>query len=181
MMANNLRLLKERTGEGLDSWNRRVAESGATDEASLARWLESQGVTGYPRQLLIMERFGYPDFLTASADELVDAQYADRPALRPVLDALLLAVAALPGVEIQARKTKISLMTPRRKFAEFAATTKSRIDLWLRIDGERPTGRLTDARPRDGDVMNLKVGLGSAADVDDDVRDALGRAYTANV
>jgi hypothetical protein len=29
--------------------------------------------------------------------------------------------------------------------------------------------------------MNLKVGLGSAADVDDDVRDALGRAYTANV
>jgi hypothetical protein len=41
MMANNVRLLEERTGEGLEVWNRRVAESGADDEGSLARWLES--------------------------------------------------------------------------------------------------------------------------------------------
>jgi hypothetical protein len=27
MMANHVRLLEERTGEGLDAWNRRVAES----------------------------------------------------------------------------------------------------------------------------------------------------------
>jgi hypothetical protein len=180
MMANHVRLLEERTGEGLDAWNRRVAESGAADEASLAQWLEAQGVTGYPRQLLIMERFGYPDFLTASADELVDGQYDDRPGLRPVHDALLLVVAGFEGVEIQARKTKISLMTPRRKFAEFAATTKTRVDLWLRIDGERPSGRLTDARPREGDVMNLKVELRSAVDVDDVVRAALERAFRAN-
>jgi hypothetical protein len=76
-------------------------------------------VTGYPRQLLIMERFGYPDFLTASADELVDGQYDDRPGLRRVHGALWLTVAGFDGVEIQARKTKISLMTPRRKFGEF--------------------------------------------------------------
>jgi hypothetical protein len=89
MMANHVRLLEERTGEGLDAWNRRVAESGASDETSLARW--------------------------------------------------------------------------------------------LRIDGERPAGRLTDARPREGDMMNLKVGLGSVHDVDDVVRDALERAFRANI
>lgn len=125
-----------------------------------------------------MERFGYPDFLTASADELVDGEYDDRPGLRPVHDANLLTVAGFDGVEIQPRKTKISLMTPRRKFAEFAPTTKTRVDLWLRIDGEQPAGRLTDARPREGDVMNLKVGLGS---VDDVVRDALEWAFRANI
>jgi hypothetical protein len=29
-----------------------------------------------------MERFGYPDFFIASANDLVDGQYADRPQLR---------------------------------------------------------------------------------------------------
>ncbi|HEY6425834.1 MAG TPA: hypothetical protein VIX84_01245 [Acidimicrobiales bacterium] len=103
-MANHVRLLQERTGEGrLDAWNRRGAESGASDETSLARWLEAQGVTGYPRQL------------------------------------------------------------------------------WLHIDGERPAGRLTDALPREADVLNLKVALGSVDDVDDVVRDALERAFRANI
>jgi hypothetical protein len=28
---------------------------------------------------------GYPDFMTAESDELIDGQYADRPQLRPIL------------------------------------------------------------------------------------------------
>jgi uncharacterized protein DUF5655 len=180
MRANNIRLLEERTGAGLEHWNERVAGSGAGDRAALGAWLEAEGVTGYPKQLLIMERFGYPDFLTAGADDLIEGQYADRAELRAVRDAILVAVADLDGVEIQARKTKISLMTPRRKFAECAPTTKTRVDLWLRIDGEQPSGRLVDAKPREGDVMNLKVGLASAEAVDAPVRAALARASRAN-
>ena len=38
-----------------------------------------------------MERFGYPDFLLATADELIEKQYADRPQLRPVYDAIIAA------------------------------------------------------------------------------------------
>ena len=30
-----------------------------------------------------MERFGYPDFILASADELIDRQYADAPSRAP--------------------------------------------------------------------------------------------------
>jgi hypothetical protein len=36
-----------------------------------------------------MEQFGYPDFLLSSANELIDAQYADRPHLRPILEAII--------------------------------------------------------------------------------------------
>jgi hypothetical protein len=32
--------------------------------------------------VLVMERFGYPDYLLAAADELIDGQYADRPGRR---------------------------------------------------------------------------------------------------
>lgn len=41
------------------------------DARSLEAWLTEQGVTGYAGQLLVMERFGYPDFVTASADNLL--------------------------------------------------------------------------------------------------------------
>ena len=40
------------------------------DEAALRAWLNERGVTGYGQSLLVMERFGYPDFLRADADEL---------------------------------------------------------------------------------------------------------------
>ena len=76
-------LLERRTGAGVETWNGRIRELDPPDETSLRAWLEEQGVTGYSQMLLVMERFGYPDFLTATADELIERQYADRPALRP--------------------------------------------------------------------------------------------------
>jgi hypothetical protein len=172
--------LEERTGHGLAEWNRRVAQSGAETEEALRAWLEAQGVSGHPQSLLVMERYGYPEFLTVSADELMEGQYADRPDLRPVLDAIIVLVSGLPGAHVQARKTKISLMTPKRKFAEVAPTTKTRVDLFLRLDGEQPSGRLIDAAPRQGDVMNLKVGLATPDQVDAEVEAALHRAFGAN-
>jgi hypothetical protein len=80
--------------------------------------------------------------LTAEARELIDGQYADRPRLRPVLDAVLAALPGLGPVTVQARTTLVSLVTPRRTFAVVQATTKNRVDLGLRLDTVRPGGRL---------------------------------------
>jgi hypothetical protein len=55
-----------------------------------------------------------------------------------VLDAVLAALPALGPVTVQARKTCVSLVTPRRTFAVAQARTKSRVDLGLRLDRERP-------------------------------------------
>src|SRR5690348_7795284 len=73
------------------------------------------------------ETFGYPGFLVADADELIDKQYADRPRLRPVFDAVLSTLPTLPGpVTVQARGTLVSLVSPRRTFAVLKPATKSR-------------------------------------------------------
>src|SRR5881296_4175410 len=95
MKDMSARLLKERTGEGVDAWNRRIKRERLDDEGALRAWLTKQGVTGYAQSLLVMERFGYPDFLLATADELIDGQYADRPKLRPIFDAIIDAASAL--------------------------------------------------------------------------------------
>src|SRR5437762_12683792 len=83
------RLLRERTGEGVAAWNARTRGAKVADEADLRRWLGSRGVTGYAQSLLVMERFGYPDWFTASAGELIAAQYDGRPELREVYDAVV--------------------------------------------------------------------------------------------
>ena len=74
-----VRVLENQTGEGVNAWKRRIGNKRLRDERSLRAWLTRQGVTGYAQSLLVMERFGYPDFVLASADQLIDQQYVDRP------------------------------------------------------------------------------------------------------
>lgn len=104
---------------------------------------------------------------TAGADELVAGQYADRPQLRPVLDAVLAALPALGPVTVQPRKTCVSLVTPRRVFAVVQATTKSRVDVGLRLEHERPGGRLLAAR--DLGPATVRIPLTRREDVDAEV------------
>jgi uncharacterized protein DUF5655 len=171
-------LLRSRTGQDVGAWNRRVAEAGLPGEPALRAWLDGQGVTGYGQALLVWERFGYPDFLTAEADELLVGQYADRPQLRPVLDAVLAALPAVGPATVQARKTIVSLVTPRRTFAVIQATTKARVDLGLRLEHERPGGRLFAAR--DLGAATVRIALTRPEDVDVAVLGWLRRAYTEN-
>jgi len=174
--------LLRQTGHDVEWWNAAVAnESSLADEAALRAWLAEQGVTGYPQGMLVMERFGYPDFLLASADELIEAQYTDRPALRPILDAVVALASSIGEVEVHARKTYASLFTPRRAFAAVRPTTKTRVDLGLRIDGVEPGGRLLDGSRTAGGNVNLRLPLTSVDDIDDEATAWLSRAYHANL
>ena len=174
-------MLVRDTGHGVEWWNERIAaQPSAADETTLRAWLTDQGVTGYKQMLLVMERFGYPDYLLASADALLAGQYADRPQLRPILDAVVMAAQAFGPVDVQARKTYTSLLTPRRTFAAVRPTTKTRSDLVLRLDGAEPCGRLLDGRNAAGGGLNVRIALQSVADLDAEALDLLGQAYAEN-
>lgn len=182
MRAQIAAQLLKQTGRDVDWWNLAVAEqAGLADEAALRAWLGGQGVAGYPQGMLVMERFGYPGFLLASADELIEAQYTDRQALRPILDAVVALASSIGQVEVHARKTYASLFTPRRAFAAVRPTTKTRVDLGLRIDGVAPEGRLLDGSRTAGGSVNLRLPLASVEDLDNEASDWLIRAYHANL
>ena len=112
------------------------------------------------------------------AGELIDAQYADRPRLRPVLGAVLAALPALGQATVQARKTIVSLVGPRRTFAVVQATSKNRVDLGLRLDNSKPGGRLLAAR--DIGAANLRIPLAGPGDFDQEALGWLRHAYEAN-
>lgn len=178
MRAMSARLLSERTGADVDAWNQRIAGEGLASEPELRAWLTAQGVTGYAQSLLVMERFGYPAFLLASADELIEGQYADRPQLRPIFDAIIDAAAGLGEVVIQMRKTYVALVTPRRTFARVQPTTRQRVDLGLRLAGQSPGGRLKPSKIHE--TMPLQISLTTPEDVDSDLLTWLQLAYEQN-
>ena len=114
-----------------------------------------------------MERPAPAVVVMPGADDLIAGQYADRPHLRPILDAVLAALPAFGPVTVQARRTLVSLVTPRRTFAVVQPTTKSRVDLGLRLDGTAPGGRLLPAK--DVGAASLRIALAGPGDVDAEV------------
>jgi hypothetical protein len=178
MRDMSVRLLKERTGQDIEAWNRRIEEEGLEDEKSLRKWLAKQAVTGPVQSLLVIERFGSPDFLLATGEELIDGQYADRPHLRPIFDAVIAAATGLGEVVIQARTTSVSLLSPRRTFALIQATAPDRVDLCLRLEGLKPEGRLQPSTI--DETMPLQVSLKSRDELDSEALAWLQQAYVEN-
>ena len=164
--------------QGLNYWNARIKKHKFTDARSLRAWLADEGVSGYARQLLVMERFGYPDFVTTSAGKLIDEQYADRPHLRPIYEAIIRAARDLGEFVIQVRKGFVSLVTPRRTFARVQATTKSRVDLGLRIEGIKPSGCLQPSRIHE--TMKLQISFMKPEEVDAEAMRWFKKAYDEN-
>jgi hypothetical protein len=172
-----VRVLEKQTTEGLDTWNKRIRDASIADESGLRTWLSAQGVTGYAQSLLVMERFGYPDFLLATADELIERQYGDRAHLRPIYDAIIVAAERCGELVIQARKTYVSLVAPRRTFAR-VQPAKTRVDLGLRLEGCKAGGRLQPSRIHH--TMRVQVALTTRDQVDAEVQSWLERAYLEN-
>jgi hypothetical protein len=119
--------------------------------------------------------------LTAEAEQLISGQYADRPQLRPVLDAVLALLPALGPVTVQARRTQVSLVCPRRTFAWVQPTTKHRVDLGLRLADAGPAGPAGRIRAaREVGAASVRIALSEPGDVDDEVLGWLRRAYDEN-
>ena len=119
--------------------------------------------------------------LPAEQQALVAKQYADRPGLRPILDAVLAAAAALGPATVEARVTVVSLVSPRRTFASIKATTKTRVDLGLRLENVTPEGRLQAARDLSSGTINVRIALAGPGEVDEEVTGWLRRAYAESV
>ena len=141
--------LLDQTGQDLKAWNARVSGEGPADEASLKAWLAGQGVTGYPASLLAREQFGYPDWFTASSQELIDGQYADRAALRPVFEAIVEAAEGVGEVVVQARKTDCLAAHAQADLRAIEATIENAGRPGLRArsgTGRRPAAAVQDSR-----------------------------------
>jgi hypothetical protein len=121
--------------------------------------------------------FVHDALITATDEELIARQYANRPDLRRVYDALIDAAKECGEIIIQVRETYVSLVAPRRTFARIKPL-RNQVDLGLRLEHCEAVGRIEPSRIHH--TMRVQVGLTSAADVDPEVRCLLAQAYLEN-
>ena len=114
---------------------------------------------------------------TATADELVARQYADRPHLRAVYDAIINAAMECGEIIVHARKNYVSLVAPRRAFARIKPV-RNQVDLGLRLEQCEAVGRIEPSRIHH--TMRVQIGLTSPQEVDPEVRYLLAQAYLEN-
>ncbi len=111
-------------------------------------------------------------------DDIVDAQFqGDKAALRPLYERIVQIVQALgDDVELAPRQSYVAF-TRGKIFALAKASTKTRLDLGLKLPGAAPTERLVDARGLASGSITHKVALHALEDIDEQVSQWLCEAY----
>lgn len=77
------------------------------------------------------------------------------------------------------RKGYVSLLSPRRKFAQITRSTNTAVDVTLRLDAPAH-GRIEIVKVRPDDAFDRRIRLRSVDDVDGELLDVLARALEQN-
>jgi len=174
-----LRGVPGKTGKPVEHWVRLVQESGLTKHTQKIELLKSHGV-GHSTASVLVQLAEGDVFEDAPEDALLALQYAGpKGALRPIYDAVRAAATALgTDVSVEARKEYVAF-SRGRQFAVVRPSTRTRVDLGLRLGHFPAQGRLALARNLGSGLIDRKVELTSPADLDADTRGWLAAAYAA--
>ncbi len=174
-MASMLANLPEKTGKSLEEWKTVLTLSGLSKHGEMVSLLKrAHGVTHGFANLIVHEfRSGA---VSAPAEDLVDAQYRGKQGLRPLYDRIMKEVHAFgTDVEIAPKKGYVSL---RRKtqFALLQPSTKTRLDVGIKLKGLDPTERL-EASGSFNAMVSHRVRVSDPREVDAELIGWLRRAY----
>jgi hypothetical protein len=186
MMQDWIANLKQKTGRTLDEWIQLVQVSGPPTEKERREWLKTEHKLGTNAAWWIAERAdgkgledGDPAAYLKAAVDYVDAMYAgSKTGLRPLYDQLLdLGLKLGPDVKACPCKTIVPLYR-NHVFAQLKPTTRTRLDLGLALGKTKVPKRLLDTGGlAKGDRITHRIPIAAAADIDDEVKHWLKKAY----
>ena len=186
MVQNWLNKMPEKTGKSLDEWIALIKKEGPATEKERREWLKQNYGLGTNSAWWIAERAegkgyedGDPDAYLESAEKYVADMFAGSKAgLKPVYDALLkLAKSLSKEVKVCPCKTIVPLYR-KHVFAQIKPSTRTRIDFGLALKDTKPTGRLISTGGFEkGDRISHRIEITSLADIDDEVKRWLIKAF----
>ena len=163
------------TGRSAEEW---IALLPAGSHTERKAWLQAQGLhSNHAGAVLWWEKNGAA--ILSGGGELIDRQYAGpKAALRPIYDRVAEVVADFEDVEVGPRGTYVSFGRPKQ-FALVQPSTKTRVDVGLRLPGVPVSDRLADAGSFGSGNITHRVGLAAIEDVDAELEGWLRAAYDA--
>jgi hypothetical protein len=178
--------LPQKTGRSLEEWIALTRKSGSRTEKERREWLKKEHKLGTNAAAWIAERVegkgteeDSPEAYLKAAGEWVDAQYSgSRGALRPLYEKLLTFGFSL-GEDVKACPCKTMVPFYRSHvFAQIKPSTNTRIDLGFALGNMKTPKRLIDTGGYDKkDRITRRIEIRSKADIDDEVKKWLKKAY----
>lgn len=169
--------LPEKTGKDLAEWIQLLNNENFDKHAAAVQFLKIEhGVThGFANTIVTLSRES--DQPTV---DLLASQYSGKENLKPLYEKLISIVDSFGNdVTISPKKTSVSLIR-KHQFALVKPTTKTRIDLGLKLKGVKIQGRLEGSGPF-GTMCTHRIQLKTLADIDDEVIGWLSEAYEKSV
>ncbi|MCB0217753.1 MAG: DUF4287 domain-containing protein [Caldilineae bacterium] len=171
--------LPAKTGKSLEAWFALIGARKLEKHGQIMQLLKGEhGVShGFANTIALLYRQQAEGGPVAD-DELVRAQYAAKPELKPLYDQLVAAVGAFgEDVELAPKKAYVSLRRARQ-FGIIQPSTKSRMDLGLNLKGQPASGLLIEGDKWSG-MCSHRIELHGPEALTPEVLDWLRRAYDA--
>jgi hypothetical protein len=178
--------LPVKTGRSLEGWIALTKESGPPKENERREWLKKEHKLGTNAASWIAERADgkgteedSPEAYLKTAAEWVEAQYSGaRATLRPLYEHLLRLGFSL-GKDVKACPCKTMVPFYRNHvFAQIKPSTNTRIDLGFALGNMKTPRRLIDTGGYERkDRITRRIEIKSKADIDDEVKRWLKKAY----
>ncbi len=175
------RNLPAKTGRSFEEWVALLKAEGPATRKECVAWLKQvHGLGTVTAEQIAGEAAKPADYRELTSEEMLAAQYAGaKAALFPIYERLIGALTRLgPDVAVEPRQTYVSVRSVAQ-FAVIQASTRTRVDLGLRLPGEAATDRLLPAGSFGSGNVTHRVALCSPDDVDAEVEGWLGQAYEA--
>jgi len=178
-----LRNIEAKTGQTLDQLRGLLKGSGLSKHGELRTFaMETLGLGHGDANTLVHLALASDGQSAAAAaglstDDVLATIYADKKApLRPIHDALMVAIGRFGEFEIAPKKGYVSLRR-KKQFAMIGPGSATRVDVGLNMKDVPATERLLAEKP--GGMCQYKVKLAAASEVDAELVGWLRQAYDA--
>lgn len=164
-------------GKPFEEWIKIIKKKGLEKHGEILTFLkENHGFTHGYANLVSMKARGADAGSADSNDQLLTDQYKGKENLKPIYDKIIKEISKFGSdIEIAPKKASVSLRR-KRQFALVQPSTKTRIDLGLKIKDKEVQGRLESSGPF-GTMCTHRVKLSDPKDIDNDVLSWLKEAY----
>ncbi len=170
--------LEEKTGKSIAEWIAIAKASGETKHMAIIKYLKTEHALTHGYANLIVHYAKQSHAGASEDDDLITSQYSGKESLKPIFDQLMMEIKAFgDDLEIAPKKAYVSLRR-KKQFALIQPSTKTRVDLGIKLQDVEPKGTLESAG-KWNTMVSHRVRLSSTDDIRPEVIDWLKMAYDA--
>lgn len=170
--------IEKKFGKPIDEWVKLVNNKNLDKHSDILKFLKSEhGFTHGYANLISMKARRADAGSAESTDQLVTDQYQGKENLKPIYVKILEEISKFgKDIEIAPKKASVSLRR-KKQFALIQPSTKTRIDLGLKLKEKPLEGRLEGSGPF-GTMCTHRVKISDLKDIDKEVVNWLKEAYS---